>query len=262
MTEFSRILAFTTGIFGLSAAPVSAADVPLKAPAPPAAIVMNWSGGYLGLHGGWLWARHSATFPGGNPALQVVGVPGLGFETDENAGIAGAHFGYQHQFGNLVIGAELGITALIGSHTTRTLCPKQTIALFGCSARFRDVIFTAGGRAGWSMGNWLPYVAGGYAVTRFYADALNVSLAPVGARIVWWDDRTDGWYIGGGLDWAFAQGVSLGIEYRHYDFSKTTTGRAIIGGVPGVLPNDAANFKTTADSLTVRLTYRFGAAPI
>jgi opacity protein-like surface antigen len=134
--------------------------------------------------------------------------------------------------------------------------------LFGCSSQFSDVIFTAGGRAGWSMGNWLPYVAGGYAATRFYADAKNVSLAPVGATIVWWDDRTDGWYMGGGFDWAFAQGVSLGIEYRHYDFKKATTARAVIGGLPGPLPNDSANFKTTADSVAARLTYRFSAAPI
>ena len=87
MTELSRILALASGIFGLFAVPASAADVPVKAPATPAVIVMNWSGGYLGLHGGWMWARHSATFPGGIPAAQVVGVPGLGFETDENGGL-------------------------------------------------------------------------------------------------------------------------------------------------------------------------------
>ena len=110
MTELSRILACATGIFGLFAAPASAADLPVKAPATPAAIVMNWSGGYLGLHWGFMWTRHSAVFPGGNPALQIVGVPGLGFDTDENAGIGGGHFGYQHQFGMLVIGAELGMT--------------------------------------------------------------------------------------------------------------------------------------------------------
>ena len=89
MTELSRILACAIGFFGLFAAPASAADVPVKAPATPAAIVMNWSGGYLGLHWGFMWTRHSAVFPGGNPALQIVGVPGLGFDTDENTGIGG-----------------------------------------------------------------------------------------------------------------------------------------------------------------------------
>lgn len=99
-------------------------------------------------------------FPRWNPALQIVGVPGLGFDTDENAGIGGGHFGYQHQFGMLVIGAELGMTALIGRHATRTTCPKQTIALFGCSSQFSDTSFSrrAGGRAGrWAIGchTWL-----------------------------------------------------------------------------------------------------------
>jgi hypothetical protein len=57
------------------------------------------------------------------------------------------------------------------------LCPKQTIALFNCTARFDDVL-TVGGRLGWAMGKWTPYVTGGYASARFTEQANNKSLLP------------------------------------------------------------------------------------
>ena len=80
------------------------------------------------------------------------------------------------------------------------LCPRQTIALFNCTARFDDVL-TVGGRLGWAMGKWMPYVTGGYASARFTEQANNKSLAPMATNIVSWaQERAQGWYIGGGAE--------------------------------------------------------------
>ena len=52
----------------------------------------------------------------------------------------------------------------------------------------------------------------------------------------------------------------MGVEYRHYDFeSQLGLGTAIIGGqAGGALPNDNAVFNHTADTITVRVSWKLG----
>jgi opacity protein-like surface antigen len=38
-----------------------------------------------------------------------------------------------------------------------------------------------------------------------------------GVATEWEDNRQNGYYIGGGLDWKLARNVVVGIEYRHTD---------------------------------------------
>ena len=137
------------------------------------------------------------------------------------------------------------------------MCPKQLIALFNCEAHINRRIDSAGGRAGWSMGTWLPYVTGGYAETRFRGLATNRSLVPTGAVIEQWNAPAKGWYIGGGVDWAYNPSLVFGVEYRHYDFGdRTVVATGTVGGVPGSpLPNDTAIFSTKADTLSLRVSY-------
>jgi opacity protein-like surface antigen len=221
----------------------------------------NWSGLYFGLHSGWVWSETDAFFPGGNPLLTIVGVAGQGFSAGHDAPIVGGQVGLQHQFGHLVVGVEGSFSSAYQNKAGGDdVCPKQTIALFNCLARFDDVL-TVGGRLGWSMGKFLPYVTGGYASARFTELATNKSLAPVGFTIVQWShDRAQGWYVGGGVDWALAHGWTMGIEYRHYDFeSQLGLGTAIIGGqAGGALPNDNAVFNHTADTITMRVSWKLG----
>ena len=150
----------------------------------------NWSGLYFGVHGGWVWSDIDANFPGGNPAATIVGVAGQGFGVSHDAPIVGGQIGLQHQFGQLVVGVEGSFSTAYRDNPAVDLCPKQTIALFNCVARFDDVL-TVGGRLGWSLGKWMPYVAGGYASARFSERATNKSLAPGAFTIIEWQhDRT------------------------------------------------------------------------
>ena len=61
------------------------------------------------------------------------------------------------------------------------------------------------------------------------------------------------------MDWAIAQNWTMGIDYRHYDFgSNLETARAVVGGVWGAVPNDNASFDVTADTVTLRVSWKFG----
>jgi outer membrane immunogenic protein len=232
-----------------------------KAPPVPEPVV-NWTGLYFGINAGAVFSHVDAFVPGGNPALQIAGVPGGGYTIHNDNALVGVQVGLQYQWGSLVAGIEGNwSTSLNGNGSHDELCPKQSIALFNCGARIRE-IQTAGGRLGWSLGRWLPYVSGGYASAPFHAEVTNRSLQPIGARILWWDNRATGWYAGAGLDWLAAPDVVLGIEYRHYDFgSRTLTPLAIVGGGPGLLPNDTTRFGLQADSITFRASVKLGPIP-
>ncbi len=231
---------------------------------PRAAVVAptwNWSGLYFGVNSGWAWSSTSAAFPttGVNPALQIAGVPGMGFDTSTDAPVAGGQIGLQHQFGQLVVGVEGGLNVTYQNKYGEDLCPRQTIANFNCVARLDDVL-TLGGRLGWSMGKWMPYLTGGYASARFNEQAQNRSLAPIGFTIInYGDSRDSGYYIGGGVDLAMAHGWTIGIDYKHFDFgSNNKQASAIVGGTWNALPNDNARFDSEADILTVRVSWKLG----
>lgn len=220
----------------------------------------NWSGFYFGVHSGWVWSQTDAFFPDGNPAATIVGVAGQGFSTRHDAPIVGGQIGLQHQFGQLVVGVEGNLSVAFQDNYGTDLCPKQTVALFNCQARFDDVI-TVGGRLGLAMGHWMPYVTGGYASARFSEQVSNRSLAPGAFTIEEWShSRIPGWYIGGGVDMALAHGWTMGVEYRHYDFGTYVgLGTGVVGGLAGgPLPNDNASFDVTADTVSLRVSWRFG----
>jgi opacity protein-like surface antigen len=106
----------------------------------------------------------------------------------------------------------------------------------------------------------MPYITAGYATMEWSAEGRNRNLAPGATTIIQWGDgRNTGWYVGGGVDWAIAQGWTIGIDYRHYEFdTNLETARAIVGGVWGSVPNDNAAFDMSADIVTMRVSWKFG----
>jgi outer membrane immunogenic protein len=225
----------------------------------------NWGGFYFGVHSGWQWSDINSSFGNtGNPALQIVGVNGTGWSVEHDSPVVGGQIGLQHQFGHLVLGVEGSYTTAYRDNYGSTLCPRQTIALFDCVARFDDVL-TIGGRLGWAMTtdcckHFMPYLTAGYATMEWSAEGRNRSLAPGAFTIIQWGDgRNTGWYVGAGVDWALAQGWTLGIEYRHYDFdTNLELARAVVGGVWGAVPNDNASFDMSADTVTLRVSWKLG----
>jgi len=227
--------------------------------AAPVAAPWNWSGLYFGVHSGWAWSETNGFFPDGNPALTIAGVANQGFSTTTDAPIVGGQIGLQHQFGALVVGIEGGLSSTYQTKVGSDLCPKVTIATFNCTARLENVL-TLGGRLGWSMGKWMPYVTGGYASARFEEEVTNRSLAPIGASIIrYGGSRDNGWYVGGGFDIAMAHGWTIGLDYKHFEFdSNDKPASAVVGGVWNALPNDNARFDSNADILSLRVSWKLG----
>ena len=62
---------------------------------------VNWTGFYIGGHGGYQWSSIDLGFEHELPGL------GTGVSLDTDGGMGGVHGGVQQQFGNWVLGVEL-----------------------------------------------------------------------------------------------------------------------------------------------------------
>ena len=110
---------------------------------------------------------------------------------------------------------------------------------------------TVTGRVGYSFGQWLPYVKGGFA-------AADVTSPLQGAPTGGFSQGTElgGWTGGVGLEYQLSPKLSLGLEYLYTDLS---TG---LGGPPGGTPlTGSPEVYSTAlksQSLLGRLNYKAG----
>ena len=87
--------------------PAMAADLPRKAPAPmpPPSPVYNWTGFYVGVNGGWGWAKTQATVA--QTGKEDVDFNPASLSTRANGALFGGQVGYNYQFGsNWVLGIE------------------------------------------------------------------------------------------------------------------------------------------------------------
>jgi outer membrane immunogenic protein len=221
------------------AAPAVAADMAVKAPLAAPVAAYDWSGFYLGIDGGWQGSRIGVSSPGAP----------VSFLANHSSGALGGFGGVQGQFGQIVLGVEGGYVSGFGnasgaSPSIDVFFPGGTGAV---QIKMRD-IWSVGGRAGWALGHWMPYVTGGYANGSFEFDAQDV---PADGITETAKAFTGGGYIGGGLDYAFANNWIIGAEYRHYGFSTKT--------VTAVATNftEPVTFAPRTDTVVARLSYKF-----
>jgi outer membrane immunogenic protein len=182
---------------GGSAPPVTAPAYPLKAAAPLATV---WSGTYLGVEGGYGWARTNVADAalGQVSSLDPSGLYG-GIETGYNWQMGPGLFGLvsETSYGNLTSSAVT---------TPGAFAAGSKIDWFG-SERGR-----IGGFAGSSV---LYYGTGGLAWAHYQ---FNDTVPAVGATGAGVDNYRVGWAAGAGLEWAFAPLWSAKVEYLHSDF--------------------------------------------
>jgi opacity protein-like surface antigen len=168
-----------------------AADIaPLVAPVP----VFNWSGGYVGLSGGYGWGDSTAS-------------TGSAFSTSNNGGTLGGQIGANFLFNNnflLGVEGDLNWTGISGS-----VSPGPTVS------QDIDWFGSLRGRIGMPMGNFLPYLTGGMAI----AGETRSTTAGGGNS----EDRTHaGFVLGGGLEWAWSRNITSRIEYQYLNFGSAT----------------------------------------
>jgi outer membrane immunogenic protein len=205
----------------------SAADMgrPVYKAAPaPMAEVYNWTGLYIGAHGGYGWGD----------------VGGL----DVDGGFIGGQIGFNWQAPGspFVFGVEF-------DSAWANLEGSAVIPGVVGAASEIDYQGSLRGRLGYSFGPAMIYATGGLAWMHN-----NVAIAAVvapGFAVGASDDNTHfGWTIGAGLEYAFAPNWSAKVEYLYADYGAETYFAPVAGG--------GLDLDAQTHTVKVGLNYRFG----
>ena len=123
-----------------TAAPALAADLPVPFKAAPSyAAPFNWTGFYVGINGGYGWAKSSWT--------DAVAATTTG-DFDATGAMVGGTIGYNLQMSQIVVGFEGDIDASWMKGTDSTAC---------CETK-NDWFATARGRLGYAMDRFMPFL--------------------------------------------------------------------------------------------------------
>jgi outer membrane immunogenic protein len=232
------------------------ADLPVGSPAVvPAAIpAVNWSGFYVGGHGGFAWSR----------LVYSVGIPDANcdtlcedFRVNRSSFVGGGQIGWQSQVDRWVLGIEATWSGL-------DLQQTQQSALDPTASRSikLDQIGTIDARFGFA--GWTPvllYAKAGYATAHINVHLVEGPGAVVPGVIGDVTGWHGGWTLGAGIEYMPWQNLVLGLEFDFYNFAFDTKTPALF--------NDGTNtfqiWGSNADvyAITARLSYLFnwGKAP-
>ena len=245
---------FATSVFAGS---VSAADLPARtySKAPPvAAPIYNWGGFYIGLNGGGA-SSHNCWNLTNSQGTPVPTAPSEGCH-NATGGLVGGQIGYRWQTTNWVFGLEAqGDWAdLKGSNTS-------AIGTFGrlpfSNQTKIDAIGLFTGQVGYAWNNVLWYVKGGAAVTHDKYNGVSqfaVGAFPAGFAFDQASETRWGGAVGAGIEFGFAPGWSVAVEYDHLFMGSSSLN--LINTV-GVLDR-TESIKQDVDMATVRVNYTFG----
>jgi outer membrane immunogenic protein len=213
----------------LASVPAMAADIPVKA-APPPAAVSSWAGVYAGINGGYGWGRTRVSLIAGDPgSIALFGVGGgvpstgrAGFDLD--GGLFGGQIGFNVQSGSWLAGLEADFqwSGLKGSGDG--ILPSSVLALVA----FPQPTFAATGKLEWfgtarfRLG-YLPredlllYGTAGFAYGRRSGSGtitLSNSIIGVSPGYSFTCTAFIPCYAGQGSDWSPGFAAGGGAEYR------------------------------------------------
>ena len=187
MRKFILPLLASTAALGLMASAVQAADLPVRAAPPPIVAVplFTWTGFYVGLNAGYGWQGsndNSIFVPAGTFLTAPLASGLVTFPDNEGDGfVGGGQIGYNYQIGSFVVGLEGDIQyADFG----------REFSYLGNDFESSDWFGTVRARAGVAFGQALIYGTGGFAFA----------------------DDVGGWTVGGGVEYAFTNNLSLKVE--------------------------------------------------
>ncbi len=217
-------LAFASmlSISGVSGA--MAADLPMKA-LPMAEPAFTWTGGYLGINGGWAQDNTDTT------------LPAFVQPSTKNGWLGGGHGGFNYQFGSWVLGAELDADYM----RLNASAPCNNVA-FTCNTSLQNQMsFRA--RGGVAFDRFLFYVTGGLAMANYNG---NTTVNSTGIEFPSNSSRI-GWIAGVGAEYAVTRNIIVGLEYLHADYGQATMNYDV--PYPSV--------RVTDDVVRARLSYKF-----
>jgi len=242
------------------AAPVFAADMPVKAPPSVAApSAYNWNGCYFGGNGGGKWLHTSGSL---DLAPLIVAVPTSFDVTGGSSGsfIGGGQLGCNYQISQFVFGME-GDADLQHLSRTGTLLSTTPLGPFTTTSGAASVTSnwqaSIRARFGYAAGNLLWYTTGGVSFTRATFDGAGsfnflgepsffFNIVPVSKTLV-------GGTAGLGFEYALGPQLTLGLEAR-YTWYGSQTFNAVATDPVGA----PANMNLNTSEVMGKVNWKFG----
>ena len=200
----------------------SAADLPRREapPPPPIPPAFTWTGFYIGANAGAGFRGGSSTYGDATYGTVTGSKSGDGF-------VGGGQIGYIHQFtpgSGWVLGAEADLQGTtFGRRGDGTI---GTTPYYGVSPSL-DWFGTVRGRVGYAFDRWLVYGTGGFAYgggsASPYASAYPYTLP---------DTTRLGYAVGGGLEYALTEKLSVKVEGLYVDLGRSTGATVYDAAVP------------------------------
>lgn len=200
MKKFVFAAALVAASVGATAS--QAAD-PILEPVIIAPSLFDWSGFYVGAHGGFAWGSIANEFD--------VDPPGPAFTTQPAFGVsgwlAGVQAGANMQTGKFVLGIE-GRVAWVSASGNDAGLSGVTDTF---DANWQGSALVKAGIAVGAEGRVLPYIIGG--VTGLNYDYTLSTVAPAASATV--NSTALGGSVGVGVEFAATEKVSISLEYLH-----------------------------------------------
>jgi outer membrane immunogenic protein len=208
MNYKASVLGALASVIALGAA--SAADLPSRKEAPVAApAVFTWTGWHGGISGGYAGgnADYNATL------YSITALPGASWSVNPSIGTSGWLIGYTGGYSwqlsnDIVVGYENDFNYANVSNNGGVL------ASGGVNSRL-NWFGTERLRFGYAMGRFLPYITGGFAYGRINGTSWTSgyeAMIPIGNSGDRW---RGGWAVGGGLEYAVTDTISIKGEYLY-----------------------------------------------
>jgi len=264
-------------LFASASLPAFAADLPVKArPAPPPYVeVMNWTGFYIRVNGGYSWGHSSRELNFFNPltGLTLVGASGTG--RDLNGGLFGGQIGYNWQASNWVFGIETDAQWSGQKGGTTVLCPlagclpglTAVPVGVGTSAAINDHLEWFGtfrGRLGITVTpSVLLYATGGGAYGGVNTDLALSTFTATGVPVTIGSSRRSdrfGWTVGGGVEAMFGPAWSAKLEYLYMDLGSISNS-VILPTAAGIPLGANVTSRVTDHIFRAGINYHFSAGP-
>jgi len=226
--------------------PVLAAD--MGVPPPPPTPVYSWTEFYFGGNIGWAQGKTSWCSGEGLAAGAACSTNTYG--ESPTGTTAGGQFGFRWQSpSNIVLGAEIEASAYnLSQQQASPVVANQLLTTTLTNPQTVDV------ELGYAFNRFLVYGKGGYAATEAEFSALNPTVTPgVSLSHTGW---LNGWNVGGGVEYMLFSHLSLGVEYKYYQFSTSSITNVTDNAGTFVSCGFCGFGTTSAQSVTARLNIK------
>ena len=255
----SRLL---VGTVALAFVALTTPTIAAKAPPP----IYNWSGCYFGGNVGWTSAHTSGTLTVDNGSLPGVGEPPSWFSLgagNASSFIGGGQVGCNYQSGQFVFGIE-GDADWRRLSRTGYLLPGLQASSHSESGNFSLTSkwqASLRGRLGYAVDRTLWYATGGIAWTRLSfrgnlsifndddGDIGTYNIAPVSKTAV-------GWTLGGGVEYAVREDVTIGLEGRYNRYGSQHFNTLAVPDPAPIFPA-TGDLNTNSSEIIGKVNFRF-----